>query len=115
MIRSIKWLKDKFKQGSRPQQADYEDVFDTYLPRVEYERDQKSVQWLKFDIDTEKVVKIEIPNDDVMIPLMIVSDKDGWYYPVDYTLVEATQGTVAISTSIEVGTHCIMIGYILDK
>ena len=112
MIRSIEWLKTKFKQGSRPQQTDYEDVFDTYLPRVEYQRDQKYIVTVPFEwADTNK---IDIENNEIVVPIRVLTYGVTTLVPIEYDWIESDKGVVVITGKNEIGTKCILIGCVID-
>ncbi len=100
MIRTIQFLKGRFKNGSCPQEQDYADWLDSFLHRSEYQQKAAS-QLVKADLLEGKVVSVAHSLGRMAIPT-VFAVKDKRYIPQRFSY-ELEGDSVALITLIKEG------------
>lgn len=108
MIRSIAYLKNKFKQGACPQEADYADALDTFLPRNEYST--PTVSMMLKETLTQEYSTVEHTLNRYVVPT-VLKDEEGKMSPVgfDWCLVDEKTVCIKLAEGVEEGEYQILL------
>lgn len=108
MIRTIAYLKKKFKQGACPQEADYVDVLDTFLPRNEYSTPTVSMM-LRVTL-TQEYSTVEHTLNRYVVPT-VLKDENGKLSTVgfDWYLVDEKTVCIKLAEGVEKGEYQILL------